>query len=53
VPAAFKVYSFWRDFDGEPRTLFGLILSGIFLFTMLYFAVMSFVRAKKISRTAP
>jgi hypothetical protein len=53
VPAAVKFYGFCKDFDGEPKTLFGLILSGLFLFTMLYFAVMSFARAKKISRTAP
>lgn len=53
VPAAMKIYSFWKDFDGEPKSFFGLILSGLFFFTMLYFAVMSFLRAKKISRTAP
>jgi hypothetical protein len=53
VPAAAKVYGFWKDFNGEPKSFFGLVLSSIFLMTMLYFAVMSFVRAKKISRTAP
>jgi hypothetical protein len=53
VPAGMKFYGFVKDFDGEPKSVFGIILSGIFLFTMLYFAVMSFFRAKKISRSAP
>lgn len=53
VPAAPKVYSAWRDFDGEPERLFRLILSSLFLVTMLAFALFSFLRAKKISRTQP
>ena len=53
VPAAPKVYSSWRDFDGEPEHLFRLILSSLFLVTMLSFAVFSYLRAKKISRTQP
>lgn len=53
VPAGFKVYECWRDFDGEPKTVFRLILSGVFLVTMLFFASSSFLRAKKISRTEP
>jgi hypothetical protein len=53
VPAGLKVYSFWKDFDGEPKSLFGLILSGLFFVTMIFFALTSFRRAKKISRTDP
>lgn len=53
VPAASKVYTFWKDFDGEPKSVFGLLLSSIFLITMLWFAANSFFRAKKISRTQP
>ena len=53
IPAAPKVYSSWKDFDGEPEHLFRLVLSTLFLVTMLSFAVFSFLRAKKISRTAP
>ncbi len=53
IPAAPKVYSSWKDFDGEPEHLFRLVLSTFFLITMLSFAVFSFMRAKKISRTAP
>ena len=53
IPAAPKVYSSWKEFDGEPEGLFRLVLSTLFLITMLSFAVFSFLRAKKISRTAP
>ena len=53
IPAAPKVYSSWKEFDGEPERLFRLVLSTLFLVTMLAFAVFSFLRAKKISRTAP
>ena len=53
IPAAPKVYSSWKDFDGEPEHLFRLVLSTFFLITMLSFSVFSFMRAKKISRTAP
>ena len=53
IPAAPKVYSSWKEFDGEPERLFRLVLSTLFLITMLSFAVFSFLRAKKISRTAP
>lgn len=51
IPAAPKVYNSWKEFDGEPERLFRLILSSLFLVTMLSFAVFSFLRAKKISRT--
>jgi hypothetical protein len=53
VLAAPKVYTYWKEFDGEPERLFRLVLAALFLVTMLSFAVTSFVRAKKISRTAP
>ena len=53
IPATPKVYSSWKEFDGEPERLFRLVLSTLFLITMLSFAVFSFMRAKKISRTAP
>jgi len=53
IPAAPKVYSSWKEFDGEPERLFRLVLSTLFLVTMVAFAVFSFLRAKKISRTAP
>ena len=53
IPAAPKVYSSWKEFDGEPERLFRLVLSTLFLVTMLSFAVFSFLRAKKISRAAP
>jgi hypothetical protein len=53
VPAVPKVYDAWKNFDGEPQALFRLFLSGLFLFTMVTFALLSFRRAKKISRTDP
>ena len=53
VLAAPKFYTSWKEFDGEPERLFRLVLSAIFLITMLSFAVFSFLRARKISRTAP
>lgn len=53
IPAAPKVYNSWKEFDGEPQHLFRLILSGLFLVTMLVFAFFSFLRARKISRTEP
>ncbi|HEU0123661.1 MAG TPA: hypothetical protein VFQ91_24235 [Bryobacteraceae bacterium] len=53
VVAAPKVYSSWKAFDGEPEHLFRLVLSSLFLLTMLIFAISSFLRAKKISRTDP
>ena len=53
VFAAPKVYTSWRGFDGEPGQLFRLVLSSIFLFTMLIYGVFSFLRARKIGRTGP
>lgn len=53
IPAAPKVYSSWKEFDGGPEGLFRLALSSLFLVTMLAFAIGSFLRAKKISRTEP
>lgn len=53
VFSAPKVYSSWRSFDGEPGPLFRLVLSSIFLFTMLIYGVFSFIRARKIARTGP
>ncbi|MFN0103513.1 MAG: hypothetical protein ACKV2U_15650 [Bryobacteraceae bacterium] len=53
IPAAPKVYNSWKEFDGAPEHLFRLILSSVFLITMLTFAVFSFLRARKISRTEP
>ena len=53
VLAAPKVYNSWREFDGDPGQLFRLVLSGIFFITMFSFALFSFLRAKKISRTGP
>jgi hypothetical protein len=53
IPAAPKVYSYWKEFDGDPQGLFRLVLSTLFLITMVSFAVFSFLRAKKISRTQP
>ncbi len=49
--AAPKVYTSWRGFEGEPGQLFRLIISSVFLFTMLIYGLFSFLRAKKISRT--
>ena len=51
IPAAPKFYNSWKEFTGEPEHLFRLVLSGLFLVTMLSFAVFSFMRARKISRT--
>jgi len=53
IPAVPKVYNSWQEFDGEPERLFRLALSSLFLITMLTFAIFSFLRAKKISRTEP
>ena len=51
--AAPKVYSSWRDFDGEPGQLFRLLVSTIFVATMLIYGLHSFLRAKKIARSEP
>ena len=53
VLAAPRVYRSWNEFDGDPGQLFRLLLSGIFFITMFSFALFSFLRAKKISRTEP
>lgn len=49
--AAPKVYTSWRTFEGEPGQLFRLLLSSVFLFTMLVYGLVSFLKARKISRT--
>jgi hypothetical protein len=46
-----SAYRHIRDFDGDPDSLFRLILSSVFAVIMLYFGVTSFLRAKKISRS--
>lgn len=51
VPAAPKAYDAWKTFDGEPQALFRLLLSSLFLVTMVGFAIMSLFRARRISRT--
>ena len=46
-----KFYTAWKDFNGDPDRLFRLLLSGVFFITMTAFALFSFLRAKKISRS--
>ncbi|MFN3324644.1 MAG: hypothetical protein ACK5AZ_14200 [Bryobacteraceae bacterium] len=40
-----------REFDGSGHSFFRVILSGFFGGMMLFFAVTSFMRAKRISRS--
>ena len=46
-----KAFQAWRSFDGEPQTIFRLLLTGIFMLTMITFGIGSFRRARKISRS--
>lgn len=48
VPSAYRNY---RDFDGDPKSVFRLILSSIFALMMMYFCVSSFLKARRISRS--
>jgi NO-binding membrane sensor protein with MHYT domain len=53
VPAFFKALQLFREIKpGEPRNLFGLILSVVFCIVMFSFAFASFRKARRIaSRT--
>jgi hypothetical protein len=46
-----SVYRHIRDFDGEPKSLFRIGLSGVFALIMLGFGISSFLRARKIGRS--
>lgn len=48
VPKAFRL---WREFDQTGSGLFNLGLSAFFIVMMGSFAVFSFLRARKISRS--
>lgn len=48
IPSAYRHI---RDFKGDPDSLFRLILSSFFALMMIFFAVTSFLRARKISRS--
>ena len=48
VPSAYRHI---RDFQGDPDSLFRVILSTLFALLMIYFGVTSFLRARKISRS--
>ena len=49
--AAPKTFQYWQKFDGGPEALFKLLLTALFLVTMLGFGLSSFFRARKISRS--
>lgn len=40
-----------REFDGSPRSLFRVTLTGIFIVLMAGFGISSFLRARKISKS--
>jgi hypothetical protein len=40
-----------RSFDGEPESMFRLLLTGVFVVIMGGFGISSFRRARKISRS--
>ena len=46
-----STYRHIRDFNGDPDSLFRLILTSVFSFMMIYFGVTSFLRARRISRS--
>jgi len=46
-----SLYRNFRNFDGEPKSLFRVMLSGTFALLMLWFGVSSFLRARRISRS--
>ena len=48
IPSAYRHI---RDFNGDPDSLFRLILTSVFSFMMIYFGVTSFLRARRISRS--
>jgi type VI protein secretion system component VasK len=52
VIAAPKAFQAYRSFDGGPEQLFRLLLTGLFLITMLSFGIASFWRARRISRSS-
>jgi hypothetical protein len=51
VVAGFSTYRAVRDFSGDADSLFRVGLTSIFALIMLFFGVMSFLRARKISRS--
>jgi hypothetical protein len=40
-----------RSYSGDAESLFRILLTGVFAALMAYFAVTSFLRARKISRS--
>jgi len=44
-------YRIYRHYDGSPETFFRLILVGCFVAIMAFYGVMSFRKARKISRS--
>jgi hypothetical protein len=48
---AINAYRTVRNFDGEVKDLFRLILTGIFVLIMASFGISSFRRARKITRS--
>jgi hypothetical protein len=51
VAAVPSAYHNIRNFDGDLRSIFRVILSCLFAVIMMFFACSSFLRARKISRS--
>ena len=51
VIATPSAYRHVRNFDGEPQSLFRLLLTCFFALLMLGFGIASFLRARRISRS--
>ncbi len=51
VAAAPRAYRSWREFDGDTESFFRLLLTGIFIGMMGGFALYSFWRAHKVTRS--
>jgi len=45
-----SAYRHVRDFDGEPQSIFRVLLTCFFALIMLFFGLASFWKARKISR---
>lgn len=48
VPSAYRNI---RSFDGEPQTLFRMVLSCSFALIMVFFCITSYIKARRISRS--
>jgi hypothetical protein len=51
VIPGFSAFRAIRDFNGEPDSLFRIVLTLLFMGIMAYYGITSFLRARRISRS--